>query len=234
VPTSENNLSRKLWEEIADGRARELASATVPDFRHVMANGSIAEQQAVLGLIAKNFDPSHADVLREALRSEHAAVRVSAAAVFSKLQDSTRKTLRAADSGAAQTQILERARALARGSMSRLLDDASSEAARGEAIELLLSLRPTATAADDFEQLLCQLLMQDGRHAEVESRLSYLDPRELNKLQRLRAQALMRTGNHREIPRALSQRSPNTIRLDTLRHSIGERALLAAPNDVKS
>ncbi len=51
----DRDLPKALWQEITDGRARELASSTVTDFRHIISNGTIAEQQAALGLISKRF-----------------------------------------------------------------------------------------------------------------------------------------------------------------------------------
>ena len=165
-----------------------------------------------------------------ALRSEEAAVRVSAAAVFSKLQDVNRKRIHSAvrELGTHEDPV-ERAMTLAQASWSRLADETAADAARRDAIETLRSVRPVATVVDKVEEIFCRLLMDDDRASEVEHRVSRLDVASSPTLHDLRMRAQMRIGNHQAIPQSLASRPSDPIRLDRMRHSLENRALLAIP-----
>ena len=132
----ERDLPNELWQSLAEGRARESSAATVQDFRQVMSKGSLAEKQAMLGLISKRFDPAYAGVLKEALRSEEPVIRVSAAAVYSKLRETNRKQMIVEDGEPQfllEKDALKRGFALASGAYSGLLDFADAERARQDA-----------------------------------------------------------------------------------------------------
>lgn len=231
----EQDLPKELWQSISEGRARELATTTpMTDFQQIMSKGSVAQQQAMLGVISKQFDPAYSDVLKTALRSEEPVVRVSAAAVFSKLRETNRKRMIA---GADDPDILEkdkaieRGMALARGAFSGLVDAAAADKARVEALQILQSVRPAATVADAIEEVICTLLIGAGHDREIEQRLAGLDVSDFSVLRDLKLRALMRTGNYRDIPEALFKKRSNAIRLDRARYNKDNRALLALSDD---
>lgn len=71
----------QLCDDVGVGRTMNLGDDAPQSFLAVMETGSLAEKQAVLGLVARRFHPDYLAVLKSALRSPEAVVRVQAAAV---------------------------------------------------------------------------------------------------------------------------------------------------------
>lgn len=167
-----------LSEHIREDRARHAGRARPRQFDRVMSEGSTSEQQALLGLISQRFAPEYAPILKNALRSERAIVRVSAAAVYAKLRDGDRKRLVAASTHgdvldpAAQ---LQRAETIASVAMNGLLEESDLAAPMASALEDLLSLRRNPTKSDATEELICRLLFLSGHEADIWSRLARMD-----------------------------------------------------------
>lgn len=207
-----------VHDAITEGRAFLPNAARLCDFATVMASGSIAQRQALLGTISQRFHPDYLPILQAALKSPDAAVRVSAAAVFAKLREGNRKRFKRA--GGADTTgdaPLGRARALASCARAGFLDADEAARARSEAVELLLLLRPTVTEIDATEELLCGLLLDAGRHGEIRERYGAAGNSALSpSLRDLLARALMRSQRYFEVHRI--------VNADT-----GRRAPVSAP-----
>lgn len=83
---AERSAARTLHEDIAEGRA--FRPGALPErFEAVMARGSVADRQAVLGLLVKERASPASPLLAEALRSRDVAVRASAAAAVARLRE---------------------------------------------------------------------------------------------------------------------------------------------------
>ena len=76
----------KLFDQVATGRTANLAGASPPSFASIMQNGTLADRQTALGVIARSFHPDHLPVLMLALKSEEPVIRVQAAAVATKVR----------------------------------------------------------------------------------------------------------------------------------------------------
>lgn len=76
----------RLCEQVSAGRALGLSSEPPASFWAVLDEGRIEQQQAVLGLIARRFDPKFLPLLARALASPVAIVRVQAAAVAARVR----------------------------------------------------------------------------------------------------------------------------------------------------
>jgi hypothetical protein len=79
--STETDPVTRLSDTVAIGRSLDLASPLPSSFATVLQHGSIADQQRVLGLIARKFHPDYLPVLKLALAHEAPVVRVQAAAV---------------------------------------------------------------------------------------------------------------------------------------------------------
>ena len=83
----------QLCEHVEIGRTIDLAAPPPKSFPAIMATGSLAERQAVLGLIARHFDPAFLPTLRIALASPEPLIRTQAAAIASRLGSRMRRQL---------------------------------------------------------------------------------------------------------------------------------------------
>jgi hypothetical protein len=222
--------ARELAQAIEEGRLPGPGERQVRSFSEIARSGSVGERQTMLGIISQRFDPAFSGVLRRELTSAEAAVRVSAAAVFTKLRDRNRIAMGA---GRPLPDILppgeaqERGLALARGVMSGLLDPADLEAARSEAIDLLLLARPRAETADPLEEVIATLLFEAGRLGELQARLAAIDTSGSPLLRSLHARLLMRAGRTMEAAEVLRHGQDNSVRLNAARRIESDRALLA-------
>jgi hypothetical protein len=184
----------------------------------------------MLGLVSQRFDPAFSTVLRQELRSEEAAVRVSAAAVFSKLRDKNRLQMGAGKplpDVLTPKDALERGLALARGVKSGLLDPADLIAARIQSLELLLRARPRAIDADELEEVICTLLFDAERYQALEERLAAIDPGHSAVLRSLHARLLMKAGRMAEAAEVIRRPHGNSVRLNLSRRADGDHALLS-------
>lgn len=76
----------QLSDRIASGRVIDTRTPAPEALIAVMANGSLAQQQAALGLIARFFHPNYLDALAAALKSDVPVIRVQAAAVAARIR----------------------------------------------------------------------------------------------------------------------------------------------------
>lgn len=172
---SEAKRAYPAYESVREGRAFEGHAERAGGFAAVLDGGGPTEKQALLGTISQRYHPDFLPILKAALTSDSAPVRVSAAAVFAKLRETHRKSIAARPqsegSSMAPRDEADRPRALAEAARSGLLNAADAQTARDLAIRMLLAERPAVGELDATETLLCGLLLEAERHEEVEARL---------------------------------------------------------------
>ena len=83
----------RLCDNVAIGRTLDLLGAPPTSFIAVMERGNMADRQAALGLIARNFSVEYLPVLQVALRSPEPVIRVQAAAVAAHIQAPMRQVV---------------------------------------------------------------------------------------------------------------------------------------------
>jgi hypothetical protein len=86
--STETDAMTQLSDTVAIGRSQLLDAALPSTFVGIFHNGSIADQQNVLGLIARHFHPDYIPALRAAVTSEATIIRVQAAAVTAHVRGS--------------------------------------------------------------------------------------------------------------------------------------------------
>ncbi|MEZ5818167.1 MAG: hypothetical protein R3D44_13890 [Hyphomicrobiaceae bacterium] len=84
----------RLCEDVEVGRTLDAAAPPPLSFPGTMAHGALAEQQAILGQIARQFHPAYLATLKIALASPEPVVRVQAAAVAAHVNPKVRRLLR--------------------------------------------------------------------------------------------------------------------------------------------
>ena len=130
----------ELCDTVAIGRALDLSAPPPETFTRIIREGSLAERQAALGLIARAYDPAYIGALKLALTSPEPVIRVQAAAVAARVREGIAEGLSEAIEAAdcatgrvTQLRILLRIEAAVR---SGLVDQALSARGR-EAGDLL-------------------------------------------------------------------------------------------------
>lgn len=179
LSTETDDVSR-LCDKVSIGRTMDFSSAAPRAFSAIMERGQLADQQAVLGHIARHFHPDYLACLTLALKNPEPVVRVQAAAVATRVRaDLKARLARAqalADKGSAKPEILlATAHELEQIGHSGLLDASEMDtaaavadrlkAAGGGAVETVASrlLEGAGTASREIEQ---QLLDQ-GRFRDL-------------------------------------------------------------------
>lgn len=76
----------RFCDDVASGRTIDLGAPAPVSFPSAIANGSLAERQAILGLIARQFHPDYLPALKLALLSPEPVIRVQAAAVAAHIR----------------------------------------------------------------------------------------------------------------------------------------------------
>ncbi len=228
---SERDLPQMFAQAITEGRLFEPGQQSdAPSFLRIAAEGSVEQRYAMLGLVSQHFDPSFMPALRQALKSDVSAVRVSAAAVFSKLRDKNRLQMM---EGRPESDTLTAHEAerigliLARGVASGLLDPLDLIAARKKSLSFLLQARPEATVADEVEEIISTLLYDSGDESALDARLKLLDAAESQVISRLKAGLHMRAWRHEELRQTMRARTGSSDRLNSVRPLGGGQPLLS-------
>jgi hypothetical protein len=227
----EGDLPEKLSLAIAEGRLFEPGrQSDAASFQQIASSGSVTQRYAMLGLVSQRFDPSFTPALRQALKSEVSAVRVSAAAVFSKLRDKNRLRMM---EGLPDPDLLSMQDAekkgliLARGAASGLLDPVDLDTARKKSLNFLLLARPNATIADRLEEIICTLLDDLGSQSVLDERLKLLDPADSQIIRRLKAQCHMRNGRHDLLLETIKPQAGSPVRFNSVRRPVKGQPLLS-------
>jgi hypothetical protein len=86
-PSGQVDANAELWRRIGQRASDRPAAQQVTPFLDVLAFGSVPQRQAVIAIIAQQFEPAFATALRAALRDEHNVVRVQAATAIARLEN---------------------------------------------------------------------------------------------------------------------------------------------------
>ena len=196
----------QICDDVGSGRTLNLDGAKPASFLSVIVDGTIAERQTVLGIIARRFHPDYLPMLKLALRSPEAVIRVQAAAVAAHVRPNVSAAFRTAVAGleAASGSVggalgLMRAldslidsglldegdRRQAVAASGRLGDVVQSYLARGE---LRLRFRRPIEEAVSLEDTLERLLLRRGQFPALRAARStrrVLEKRPLARVRRI-------------------------------------------------
>jgi hypothetical protein len=169
---SHADAPHEFTDRIKAGRVLPLTSMPPVDFEHVIAEGSLAERQAALGLMARKFHTDFAPALEAALRSEEPVVRVQAAAVVARVRADLKVRIKnlIGMHGLTVFQATE----LSRLADCALVDRADAERCRKRAREVLQTNLPTGRDVHDAARLadrdaalvIERFLMSAGRYRD--------------------------------------------------------------------
>lgn len=145
--SAEISRETELCDNVASGRTMDLAAPPPRSFAATIADGTLAEKQVALGLIARRFHPDYLPALTAALKSPEPVVRVQAAAVAARVRDElktrTRDVLAELEAGARPERMRAACPELAKAAASGLLEE--TDRRRADAILAITTL----PAADD-------------------------------------------------------------------------------------
>lgn len=132
LSTDTDDVTR-LSDHVVIGRGMDLASPAPPPFARLIEHGTVAEKQAVLGLVARRFHPHYLAALKIALVSEEPVIRVQAAAVAARVRgmlgDEVTRLLASLDTKSAAADALKIANDIDQCVASGLLEERQSAAA---------------------------------------------------------------------------------------------------------
>ena len=171
-------------DDVSAGRAMNLTAGVPASFLAAIESGTLADRQAVLGIVARRFHADYLPVLQAALKSTEPVIRVQAAAVaahvrpdISRLFKATLDAVPAAGADPAKAlQLLQHMDAM---TASGLLDE--RDRLRGLAVaaslgdRILADLGTRTTASRDVAgtgDALERLLLARGRFAQLRTHRS--------------------------------------------------------------
>jgi polysaccharide biosynthesis protein PelE len=174
------DLSTVLTDRVLAGRVIDTEAVTPTHFEDVIANGSLSERQAALGLIARHFHTDFTAALEQALRSPEPVVRVQAAAVVARVRADLKtrvKFLLSNNPVVKPARTLAYAAELARLSQCSLVDRAEAELCRKAAAEKLNAAltgsraahAASAVADGEAAALIERYLLRESRFADFRS-----------------------------------------------------------------
>jgi hypothetical protein len=190
--------------------SREWGHESVAPFADILSFGQLSQKQELITLIASDFRPEFAHVLRMALNDANHAVRVQAATAIARIEDEfLQRSLQM--SAAVQENPLDPSRVW---SLARLLDEYANAdimdgeraaAARDDAARAYVDYLQLVTDDQAAEQAIGRLRLRAGDHvgaaewleqrgdagsAQPESRLVYMEALfELGRFEELRSYA---------------------------------------------
>lgn len=175
---------RELFPDIQENRAHEMAErlrqsvgevdgAVIP-FNDIMLYGSLRDKQAVVSMINQNFQPVLAPILRLAFRDKNNSLRVQAASVITKIEESfLAKTMRLEQEAKEHPQdvsvLLRYARHFDDYTFTGLLDPERERDNRIKATETyhrILALHPEESAA---RLALSRIMIRQGHLIDAAS-----------------------------------------------------------------
>jgi hypothetical protein len=192
--------AQRIAEAIETARAVRPGETDPRPFADILRKGTLAEKQAMLGLIGLRYQPEYLPFLRAALRSPEAVVRAQAAAVLVKLKDVFKQRLMA---GLAEARTdfacpLDRAQDLIECASSGFVEPVEAHAAL-HAAKALCSAALHGPATARAELLLCRALAAGDEHAEVVARLERCADSLPSPLRQAFATSLLALGRHRQL-----------------------------------
>lgn len=97
-PEEEILLFGKIYQRVKSGWDDYSQPNEVDSFQDLFNHGALSQKQAVLDAIVKDFNPTYAPILKQALNDTQNTVRIQAAAIVAKIDD---------EFAMKQTQLLE-------------------------------------------------------------------------------------------------------------------------------
>lgn len=172
APKHDPNDLAHLLHDIESGRENATYVTQIEEFSTVLAHGAYREKQAVLSLISRNYRPEFAFLLREALGSADASLRVQAATAIEKVEAGfTRAWVRLQAASVARSQDyntqLRLALHLDQYADSGLLEPPRDQQVRERALQAFK--RCAALRPDDPQARLglTRSLLRCGQHAQA-------------------------------------------------------------------
>jgi len=86
-PEDSKTSAKELFEHLETGQARKEDSESIVSFADFLAFGTPQQKEAILTLLAKNFRPTFASVLLQAINDDEATVRVMAATAVAYVEN---------------------------------------------------------------------------------------------------------------------------------------------------
>jgi hypothetical protein len=163
----------QIYDLISTGRQVRTDFAKPRRFITVLEQGTLAEKQALLSLIALRYHKDYFCILGLALRNNEACVRAQAAAVFVKIKEGFNTRLNsivtsvAAWTSTNPTEALARANAILDCTESGFIDTASAHSAHTLAKTLCKWAIASGPTHGMAEALLCRVLAAEGEHIEL-------------------------------------------------------------------
>lgn len=197
------------YEALQSGRAFIPQPSGPRRFADVISNGSIADKQALLGLIGLKYHHDYFPLLRVALRSPEAGVRAQAAAVFVKLEDGFRKQLHEAHLACTVSERsadlqLETARSLFACAQSGFIGSGDAWQARLQARDICRKVIENGGRRAEAELLFLRIVSVDGGDDELADRLLARLPTLSADLKVLLARVLQSAGRHGDLHRLIA------------------------------
>jgi polysaccharide biosynthesis protein PelE len=163
----------QLCDNVAMGRTVDISAPVPRVFEQVIAEGSLEDRQAALGLIARRFHPCYTPALRAALVSPEPVIRVQAAAVAVKVKADLERQLKASlgKSKAESASVGEKAmlaRDLQEMAACGLLDDKDRDRAQAAADAILEAVLATGASVPE---VMTSLRGRYGMGSVVETEL---------------------------------------------------------------
>src|SRR5262245_26412113 len=201
--------TRSLYEAILAGRAFRPASQGRRSFADIVAHGSLAEKQALLGHIGLKYHQDYSPLIAMALRSPQSPVRAQAAAVFVKLREQVRQRLHAGREGgrAARNRgdvpvVLACAQSILDCAESGFLDASEVREALAEAKALATGVASSPTTAGEQATVLSRIVAAGVEDDGLLELLVSAPPAGAH-MRRLLANCLVAKGRHMELHKLL-------------------------------
>lgn len=165
----------RLYERIVAGRT--AGGGDVASFADILRTGTLAQKQALLALLARDFKPQFAPILLAALKDATPVVRVQAAsavvAIETQFTDTTIALKKAADAAADDFDaVLALARHYDDYAYSGLLDRERARECRAEALAAYRAALALRADRLDLRARIARLLLRDDRADEAADWLS--------------------------------------------------------------
>jgi hypothetical protein len=196
-----------IHDAILTDRAVKPRSDGFRRFREVMADGSLSEKQALLGLIGLKYHADYLSLLGMALRSSEASVRAQAAAVFVRLKEKFKERFeqacaaaeRQGSANAGPENGLPIAEEIMTCVQSGFIDGLQVRDGRKAVKSLCEAALAAGVATETAEDLLCRALALGGEHEELAGRLASRAQTLTPPLRMMLANSLMALGRYGEL-----------------------------------
>lgn len=169
----------EFWRRIGQRASDRPDDQRVTPFLDVLAFGSVQQRQAVVGIIAMQFQPAFAPALKAALRDQHNVVRVQAATALARLeQEFLERTIELDDAVARTPHDADVVLALAshydEQAFNGLLDAARAQECRAKAAERYEDYLRQRPGDPSVEMRLARLQLRRGLPQEAAPRFRRL------------------------------------------------------------